>query len=430
MIWALTDVLQRYDFQVQVFLSQARFVTRNEAGSPAGQTQRHLDSWVMSPDACREVFVHGMRSADLGLVEGQFHDAAAPRHVSGGDLDTLCDWLALSKLAIVDAGNIDGGPMPALPAGVDAVLLDRVDNDEPTGRIRTRVESLLGVPVLGTLGKLPQIRPPIAALSCGARPPQELCRVLGDELLSSLHLKRLLHLATRTDFPEFTPTLFRSKRYCEGLTVAVAYDEAFCRYFPDTLELLELGGAAVKNFSPLRDDCLPAGADLVYFGCGHPERVAAQLAGNHCMSHALRRHVARGGRVYAEGGGLAYLCRFMVPDGVRALTMTGVLPAVAWYHPNPSPLQPVELTLARGNWLGEARSRLRGYLNCNWLIQPMRPLTSYVVEPEHQLDLVGTDRIIGSRLYLNFASRPRVLRQFLLPSGPPPKPSLAVSQGV
>src|SRR5690606_21378146 len=107
---------------------------------------------------------------------------------------------------------------------------------------------------------------------------------------------------------------FRSHCYCarpepRPLTVAVAYDEAFRCYFPDTLDLLEHLGATVVDFSPLRDEALPLGTDIVYFGCGHPERYAEALASNHCMMLAIREHVCAGRRIYAEGGGVAYLCQ-------------------------------------------------------------------------------------------------------------------------
>ena len=70
-------------------------------------------------------------------------------------------------------------------------------------------------------------------------------------------------------------------------------------------------GAVVVDFSPLRDERLPEGTDIVYLGCGHPEVYAAELSANHCMKLSLRNHIRSGGRIYAEGGGLAYLCQQM-----------------------------------------------------------------------------------------------------------------------
>ena len=118
-------------------------------------------------------------------------------------------------------------------------------------------------------------------------------------------------------------------QFLAEVTVAVAYDDAFNCYFPDTLDLLELQGATVKVFSPLTDAELPEGTEVVYLGCGHPERCAEALAANRCLVSALCDHVLQGGRVYAEGGGLAYLCEEIATPKGQRWPMVGVLPAVA-----------------------------------------------------------------------------------------------------
>ena len=52
--------------------------------------------------ACREVFLRGCRTSDLAIVEGTFlPDASGPGAAS--DFATLCRWLDLPRLAVVDA---------------------------------------------------------------------------------------------------------------------------------------------------------------------------------------------------------------------------------------------------------------------------------------------------------------------------------------
>ncbi len=58
-------------------------------------------------------------------------------------------------------------------------------------------------------------------------------------------------------------------------------DDAFHCYFPDTLDLLELRGATVCDFSPLRDERLPVDTDIVYFGCGRPDLFAGPADGEY-----------------------------------------------------------------------------------------------------------------------------------------------------
>jgi cobyrinic acid a,c-diamide synthase len=244
-----------------------------------------------------------------------------------------------------------------------------------------------------------------------------LCRELGDEFLRLGRLDLIDALATRRDMPPPPVAIFarRDRRArSRQVTVAVAYDPAFNCYFPDTLDLLELEGANVVDFSPLRDEILPE-ADVVYLGCGHPEMYAEALSGNHCMLLALRNHVRSGGRVYAEGGGLAYLCQRLETTGGAMVPMVGALPAVARLNRQMAAPVPVEARLRGQSWLAPAGTHLRGYLNGHWVLEPVGPMRSYLAGPGHELDLVGQYQVIGSRLHLNFAAQSEFLKGFLSP---------------
>jgi len=197
--------------------------------------------------------------------------------------------------------------------------------------------------------------------------------------------------------------------------VAVAYDEAFRCYFPDTLDMLELRGATVRVFSPLRNECLPADTDIVYLGCGAPHEFADELAANQCMLMAVKGHVCSGRRIYAEGGGLAYLCQSIeVPEGKR-LPMVGALKAIARRSAVRAAPTPIEVTLGDDSWLGSPGTKLRGYRNTNWQLEPTEPAPPLVEEPDCELDLVRRHQAIGSRIHLNFAAQPSLLSGFLRP---------------
>ncbi len=200
------------------------------------------------------------------------------------------------------------------------------------------------------------------------------------------------------------------------LTVAIALDEAFDCYFPNTLDLLEQRGAVVVDFSPLRDEHLPPQADVVYFGCGHPERYAAALSENHCMMAALRSHLCAGRRIYAEGGGAAYLCQQMeTPQGEFRL-MAGVLPAVARLERWPQAARPVEVTLARPTWLGAKGTRIRGYQNPMWRLEPLGRCAGFGAEPGLEYLLAGSFHAVGSLLHVDFAAEPALLEHFFRPA--------------
>jgi cobyrinic acid a,c-diamide synthase len=235
---------------------------------------------------------------------------------------------------------------------------------------------------------------------------------MADDLLLRLNLKRLLQVARQAKWPSTQHPVLTGSSCRQGATVAIALDEAFHCYFPDTLDALEMQGAQLCDFSPLRAESLPPHTDLVLLGCGHPERYAARLAANVCLKQALLSHVRSGRRVYAEGGGLAYICE-VIRVGSDVYPMAGLLPAIARYRPtNP---QPTEFRLAHPSWLGPPQALIRGYLNGSWQLETVGPLINFVDDPEHRLDLVGFRQVIGSRVHLHFSAQPSMLHTLLHP---------------
>jgi cobyrinic acid a,c-diamide synthase len=393
----------------------------NGAAVASGQASRHLDSWLMSPDTCRELFAHGAGHCDLAIVDGRFA-TSQPSDFVGGTLDDLCSSLDLPRVGVLDARLLGDCRLPKRPANVDALLIDGLTTADRLAPIQTSLEALWGIPVLGGLEALPRLRTAVEDLPRGCVLPNDVCQKLAQSLGRTVRTDRLLTLAGRRPLSTIRPFLFPERDTGDEhldepteMTVAVAFDDAFNCYFPDTLDLLELRGANVVDFSPLRDEGLPPDTDLVYLGCGHPERFAGTLADNHCLTMALRDHICSGRRVYAEGGGLAYLCQQIeTPEGER-VPMVGAFPATAHFSAAPTPPTPVEVTLAKRNWLGRPGTRLRGYRNSNWQLEPSGAFGGELAEAGHALDLVRRKAALGSRLHLNFAAQPEFLHNFVQP---------------
>jgi len=411
MIWALSHALRMWDVQTQLFHAQAMFGPWHGASVICGLSARYLDSWLMSPELCRETFVHSAKSVDLSLVLGRFEGRNG--HASrGGSLEELCRWLELPKVVILDVSRLDACALPGKPPGTRGLLLDRVPARSMALQ-QTRWETLWGVPVLGMLPELAEQREKVGQLRA-AQPSDArcVCEALGRCLARTFDTTGLLDLAAHVQPLSSATWAFQPRRCLEGLTVAVAYDDAFHGYFPDVLDLLEIRGASVVDFSPLHSGALPPGTDVVYIGCGHPEQHVEALVANECLAVALRDHVQNGGRLYAEGGGLAYLCRSIQLATNHWTPMAGVLPAVAFRLPQGVAPRATEIILARDHWLAPRGTRLRGYINPTWHFEPAGALTAYAGAPNHPFDLLGHRQAFGSRLHLNFATQPDFLGRF------------------
>lgn len=414
LVWALMEVLRRSGLQVQSFLSRSHFPKLAGAVTVTGLNARHLDSWLMSPEVCCDLFLRGCYAADVALVEGQFAPAAGS-DVCGGRLEPLCRWLALPRLVVLDTASISPSHLPRRPKVADGLLLDNVRDRRHLATLQTEMEALWEIPVLGALECLPPLRRELETVPPGGRVPAELCAALGDHFAALSQPERIWELALQRDLPALAvPCRCREARPAK-LTVAVAYDEAFNQYFPDTLDLLEWHGATVVDFSPLHHESLPPGTDLVYLGGGHPERFGRALAENHCISAALRSHVRQGGRIYAEGGGAAYLCQLMEDAEGQFRPMVGILPAVAQLQRRLATPSPAELTITRRSWLGPAGVRLRGYRTPHWRLESVGPLVRLGVSTDRTNDLVASCGTVASLIHLNFAAQPELLSGFFYP---------------
>ncbi|HWA98163.1 MAG TPA: hypothetical protein VG713_06705, partial [Pirellulales bacterium] len=284
--WALMNALTRSGYQVQHFHSRCCFGGVEGALASAGLASRHLDSWLMRPELCRELFEHASRECDVSIVEGRYAPAEADASPTlGGQLEPLCQWLGLARVGVLDLSAVQNCRLPPKPR-VDALLLDRVRDEDGFYSLQTVVESLWRVPVVGGLEDLADLRAEIDSLPLGSRVGTELCDHLGASLARFTNLDRIAELGRKHELPDFCARPLdhacRSIRP-SATTVAMAYDDAFHSHFPDTLDLLEMLGAHVVDFSPLHDESLPLGVDLVYLGCGRPDLYAEQLSNNACM---------------------------------------------------------------------------------------------------------------------------------------------------
>lgn len=414
MLWALLDVLQGSGAQVQSFVSQSKFIPNDAAHSITGQCYRHLDSWLTSAEQCRRLFSIGARCCTIAVVDGTFDTSALPPSGSGGRLVDLCEWLDLPRLGVVNVRNLGDCLIPVKRPAVDALLVDGVEGPEDRCRWQTSLEALWGLPVIGALDSLPSVRDVTSRLRDGSRPTRAMCRTLGTSLLRHLDLDRLMQLANGRDDRTSVDSLLRPVRSENRLNVAVAFDEVYHCHFADMLDLLEMSGSTITDFSPLRDESLPPHIDIVYLGCGNPEFYADSLAANHCMHTSLRRHVNRGGPVYAEGAGMALLCQYLRLPGGRTLPMAGVLPVDIRLEASGRAPDPVELTLRQACWLGRRRQVLRGYVDSTCAVEGSHRLANLAEGSSQQVNLLGHRNVICSQLQLNFATQPELLERFYL----------------
>ena len=279
-------------------------------------------------------------------------------------------------------------------------------------------------PVLGALEELPTIRRELEQTPRSQFLPEGSVEALAQNFLRHCDLDAIRATGRRAGRWPGPPRPFCAcglSDCCHCFRVAYAQDEAFGGYFPDTLEALEALGAELVEFSPLRDEALPEGVDLVMIGCGFPDQHADALAANLSMIAALRQHVCRGQRIYSEGGGTAYLGRSMILDG-RRVPGAGILPFDAELLPNPGPPVPVTRTLhprllarPQGDGRPRLQDRAAGDSGRASSRSTARPASASLTADG---DLYYHHHAVGSLIHLHLGALPEVVAAFAGPHRP------------
>jgi cobyrinic acid a,c-diamide synthase len=409
--WGLTAALAASGDSPVLFRSSCDLAAHDASLSLLGRPSRHLDSWAMSRSDAISALALSSSNHDTAIVEGHFNAAALP---AASSLDRLCEWLDLPRLAVIDVREVERRGVQPRPQRLDGLLLDRVTDAYDAAYWQTTLETLWGVPVMGWLDEAAPLRTLCASLPPGVNPSRELCEALGERMLVSLRVERLRQIARRASALSYQPEDWLGSAGCCRFRIAVALDDCFGGYYPETLDLLEAAGAELCDFSPLRSEAIPDGASIVYFGRGRPEREPHRLAANHCLQQSLRTFAAGGGRVYAEGSGVAYLCREMALPGGERVAMTGLLPATArWLDEFAA--EPVQVTFGASSWLAPAGISIRGYRHRGWHIEPRGAMLTFAREPDQRMDVLGRGSVIASRVLINLAANRHLLRRFFEP---------------
>ncbi|HPR65702.1 MAG TPA: Ni-sirohydrochlorin a,c-diamide synthase, partial [Methanothrix sp.] len=141
-----------------------------------------------------------------------------------------------------------------------------------------------------------------------------------------LDIDRILEIAAEAEpLEEPVPDLYLPNRTGEGVRIGVALDEAFNFYYRENVELMELSGAEVVPVSPIHDPALPE-IDGLYIGGGYPELYSKELSENGSMMESIRRAHEDDIPIFAECGGLMYLCE-EIDWGGESHPAVGLVPA-------------------------------------------------------------------------------------------------------
>jgi cobyrinic acid a,c-diamide synthase len=424
---AIAAALRARGLCVQGFKCGPDFLDTGHLSSVTARPARNLDGWMLSSEGNRAVFAEGCTGADFAIVEGMMglFDGISGQGEKGSPAE-IAKLLSVPVILVLDASK-SARSIAAVIRGFEVfdpqlrfagVVLNCVASE---GHYRLLADAITQNCITPILGWLPQEKAVhIPERHLGLHTADEMNWPKKQEALRTFVEKRLdldRLLSSQFDLPVAEPGV-GARDSKSRVTIGVARDEAFCFYYQDNLDLLRAAGAAIVEFSPLRDEHLPPGLDALYLGGGYPELYAEQLGLNSTLAAEIRDFAACGRPMYAECGGMMYLGERMRTVDGRVHVMAGVLPLLTEMTEKLVRFGYVEATMMQDSLLGAKGTVVRGHSFHHSQCSTNRELPAafearYTLSGKTGLEGYVCDKVVASYIHLHFRGAPGLAEQFV-----------------
>ncbi len=334
---SILAALRRRGLKVAPFKKGPDYIDPAWLSEAAGFPCRNLDTYLAGFDSVLNAFTTYSHGAEMSVVEGNrglfdgkdakgTHSTAGLARLLSAPLLLVVNTTKTTRtIAAIIKGCLEFEPK----THIAGVILNKVAGERHQRVITESIEQYTGLPVVGAIPKLGKDADIIPGRHLGLVPPAEYMAADGvtDKLCqiaeSYLDLDKIIDIAQHA--PRLNEVKTTAKK-TETPSVRIGYfkDSVFTFYYPENLEALQAHGAKLVPVSSLTDSKLPE-IDALYIGGGFPETHAQQLSLNQSLMESVKAAANRNLPIYAECGGLIYLCRSLKWKD-QAFSMAGVFP--------------------------------------------------------------------------------------------------------
>ncbi len=369
----IVAALRKRGYRIGVFKKGPDYIDAGWLGLAADAVCHNLDPYLFSKETLLSSFREQSRGMEIAVIEGNrglFDGVDVQGSFSTAELSKT---LKAPAILIIDTTKMTR-TAAALALGCCAldpslelkgIILNRVGGSRHERVVTEAIKHAVSVPVIGCVRKLSLDNFPQRHL--GLLPLHEhpgaldFIRDAAAMAEQSINLDELVKIAGKAGelALEEVPEPNRRSADYSGIRIGVIRDSAFQFYYPENLEALSNQGAELVFISALKPEVLPD-VHAVYIGGGFPETHAEQLAENSIFKQSLYEAVERGLPVYAECGGLMYLCRSLRIDE-RVYPMAGVFQIDTVLERKPQGLGYIQVEVTGANPFFRKGDRLTGH---------------------------------------------------------------------
>ena len=390
----------------------------------SGCAAHNLDSYLVPPETMRKIFVENSHDADIVIIEGVMglYDGGSNGVSSTAEIARLLD----APIVLVIDAKAMGASAAAMALGfkqydpninIAGVILNRLGSATHEEMIRSAMAAL-AIPVFGAIRRDENLVMPERHLglvpesenSAAASVVANLQTIIGQ----AVDVPMIIAVAQTASPLIYLPPV--SPVGDVKVSIAVAQDEAFNFYYPESLATLEQAGAMLIPFSPLNDQNLPD-VDGIILGGGFPEMFSAKLSANENMRHAIKNAATNGIPIYAECGGYMYLHDSITDLDGRDYPMVGAISGKSVMEKKLRAVGYVTANMRQETVLGPKGARLKGHeFHFSTAVAEDETAAFDLTKTRNSnthIDGYADKNILASYLHIHFAGCPEAAAYFV-----------------
>lgn len=435
----VTGLLRYWTLQklrVQPFKVGPDYIDPGFHTAAAMRVSHNLDSWLLSKKNIQNLFFKNSAGADVTVMEGVMglYDGFSSTTDQGSSAE-MAKMLDCPVILIVDAGKMARSAAAVVKGfqeldkkvKIAGVIFNRIRSEGHYQILKKGVEKECRIPCLGYVKPNPKLSLPeqhlgLIPIEAAHGKLKAWFDFISKEIPKNIDCDKLLKIAKSAneinlDKPKVQISgLNKRKLRCR---IAYAKDEAFHFYYPDNIEVLEEKGAEMVPFSPMYEQKIPDDVDALYFGGGFPENYAGEISSNKLMHQSLRKWAKKGMPVYAECGGLMYLCDKLILKNKKKFKMAGILPGNIVMTAQLQNFGYTYVEALQNNLLFKKGEKCRGhefhYSYWNGRSGNIKPAykAKKSLKSKSVYEGAGSGNILASYIHLHFLTKPELARRFI-----------------
>lgn len=320
---AILSLLRKRGLNTVAFKKGPDYIDSGWLALFSGNICYNLDTFMIPPDRVIQSFMERARGY-ISVIEGNrglYDGMDVKGSVSTAELAKLlhCPVILVvdcTKITRSVAALINGFITFDKKVQIKGIVLNQVANPRHEKIIKESMKKYCPVEIVGSIPRFKDLKMPERHMGLLPQYEYEMKKEVVDfinETAKYLEEEKIIRIAMQAPEISYNSEPSKVDISGKGLKIGVIRDRVFQFYYEENIEELKKHGAEIVLINSLENKSLPD-IDALYIGGGFPETNVKYLCKNLDLMKNINEKSQHGLPIYAECGGLMYLCKSLITD--------------------------------------------------------------------------------------------------------------------